>query len=82
MGTAELIGCIRSGPLESRVIGFDRFTEDGFWSTEIGTTLGVKIVLVGIILVISGVHDFILGPQLVAAMQLAPRGQQPPVSVV
>ena len=71
-----------AGALESRGIGFDRFTEDGFWSTEIGTTLGVKIVMVGIILVISGVHDFILGPRLVAAMQLVPRGQQPPVSVV
>jgi putative copper resistance protein D len=71
-----------AGALESRGIGFDRFMEDGFWSAEIGTTLGVKIVLVGIILVISGVNDFILGPRLVAAMQLVPRGQQSPVSVI
>jgi putative copper resistance protein D len=71
-----------AGALESRGIGFDRFTEDGFWSMEIGTALGVKIVLVGILLVVSGVHDFILGPRLAAVMQLVPRGQQPPVSVV
>jgi len=68
--------------LESRGIGVDRFTEDGFWSTEIGTALGVKIVLVGILLVISGIHDFILGPRLAEAMQQIPRGQQPPDSLV
>lgn len=68
--------------LESRGIGFDRFTEDGFWSTEIGTALGLKIVLVGTLLVMSGVHDFILGPRLAAAMQLVPRGEQPPAELV
>ncbi|MBT4126896.1 MAG: hypothetical protein HOJ22_01520 [Chloroflexi bacterium] len=68
--------------LESRGIGFDRFTEDGFWSTEIGTALGVKIVLVGILLVMSGVHDFILGPRLAEAMQLIPRGERPPAALV
>lgn len=68
--------------LESRGLGFDRFTEDGFWSTEIGTALGLKIVPVGILLVMSGVHDFILGPRLAQAMQLVPRGEQPPASIV
>ena len=68
--------------LETRGLGFDRFTEDGFWSTEIGTALGLKIVLVGILLVMSGVHDFILGPRLAQAMQLVPRGEQPPASIV
>lgn len=68
--------------LESRGIGFDRFTEDGFWSTEIGTALLVKIILVGILLVISGYHDFILGPRLAEAMQQIPHGEQPPASLI
>ncbi len=68
--------------LESRGIGFDRFTEDGFWSTEIGTALGVKIVLVGVLLVMSGIHDFVLGPRVSDLMQQVPRGEQPPTSTV
>jgi uncharacterized membrane protein YidH (DUF202 family) len=68
--------------LDSRGIGFDRFTEDGFWSTEIGTALGVKIVLVGILLVLSGIHDFVLGPRVSDLMQQVPRGEQPPASTV
>ncbi len=68
--------------LESRGIGFDRFTEDGFWSTELGVALLVKIVLVGVLLVISGVHDFILGPRLSDLMQQVPRGEQPPATTL
>jgi copper resistance protein D len=68
--------------LDGRGIGFDRFNEDGFWSTEIGTVLLVKFVLVGVLLVMSGVHDFILGPRLAELMQLVPRGEQPPASTV
>ena len=63
--------------LETRGLGIDRFTEDGFWSTEIGTALGIKIVLVGILLVLSGLHDFILGPRVTAMIADVPRGQQP-----
>jgi hypothetical protein len=48
--------------LKTRGLGIDRFTEDGFWSTDIGTALGIKIILVGVLLVLSGLHDFILGP--------------------
>ncbi len=55
--------------LEGRGIGLGRFAEDGFWSSEIGTALLVKIVLVGILLVMSGVHDFVLGPRLSDLMQ-------------
>ncbi|HIK89897.1 MAG TPA: hypothetical protein EYG09_09660 [Dehalococcoidia bacterium] len=68
--------------LEGRGIGFDRFTEDGFWSTEVGTVLLVKFVLVGLLLVISGDHDFILGPKIAELMRLVPRGERPPASTV
>ncbi len=68
--------------LDYRGIGIDRFTEDGFWSTKIGTALGVKIVLVGILLILSGIHDFVLGPRVTDLMQQVPRGEQPPESTV
>lgn len=68
--------------LEGRGIGFDRFSEDGFWSTEIGTVLLFKFVLVGVLLVMSGIHDFILGPRLAEAMSQVPRGERPPASIV
>ena len=68
--------------LDGRGIGFDRFTEGGFWSTEIGTALLIKFVLVGVLLVISGFHDFVLGPRLTELIQQVPRGEQPPPSTV
>ncbi len=68
--------------LEGRGIGFDRFTENDFWSTEIGTALLIKFVLVGVLLVISGFHDFVLGPRLAELMQQVGRGEQPPPSTV
>ncbi len=68
--------------LEGRGIGFGRFNEDGFWSTEIGAVLLFKFVLVGVLLVMSGIHDSILGPRLAEAMSLMPRGERPPASIV
>lgn len=67
--------------LEGRGIGFDRFSEDGFWSTEIGAVLLFKFALVGVLLVMSGIHDFVLGPRLAEAMSLVPRGEHPPASI-
>lgn len=68
--------------LEGRGIGFDRFSDDGFWSTEIGTALLIKFLLVGVLLVISGFHDFVLGPRVSELMQQVKRGEQPPSSTV
>jgi uncharacterized membrane protein len=68
--------------LYGRGIGFDRFGEDGFWSTEIGVVLLVKLVLVGLMLVISGYHDFAFGPKISELMRLVPRGERPPDSTV
>ncbi len=44
-----------------------------FWSTSMGRALGTKLVLVAIMLVISAIHDFILGP---AAGRAAPGSDQ------
>jgi putative copper resistance protein D len=68
--------------LDGRGIGFDRFGEDGFWSTETGAVLLFKFVLVGLMLVISGYHDFILGPKIAELMRLVPQGERPPVSTM
>ncbi|MBP39676.1 MAG: DUF4149 domain-containing protein [Dehalococcoidia bacterium] len=68
--------------LDGRGIGYERLAEDGFWSTELGTVLLAKIVLVVILLVMSGFHDFVLGPRIAEAMQQVPRGERPPASVV
>ncbi len=68
--------------LEGRGIGFDRFNDEGFWSTEIGTALLVKFVLVGVLLVMSGFHDFVLGPRVSDLIQQVGRGQPPPPSTV
>ena len=42
----------------------------------------IKFVLVGVLLVISGFHDFVLGPRVSALMQQVKRGEQPPPSTV
>ena len=68
--------------LEGRGIGFDRFAEEGFWSTETGTALLVKLVLVGLLLAISGFHDFVLGPRVSELIRQVPRGEQPPPATV
>ncbi len=34
----------------------------GFWSSSYGTVLAWKLVLVGVILILSAGHDFVLGP--------------------
>lgn len=68
--------------LEGRGIGFDRFAEEGFWSTETGKALLVKLVLVGLLLAISGFHDFVLGPRVSELIRQAPRGEQPPPATV
>lgn len=34
-----------------------------FWSSGYGTTLKIKLILFGLVLIISGIHDFWLGPK-------------------
>lgn len=44
------------------LLRWDLFTEAHFWATPYGTALGWKLVAVGTMLVVSFIHDFILGP--------------------
>jgi uncharacterized membrane protein len=43
-----------------------------FWRVGFGRTLGIKLLLVGITLAISGLHDFLVGPRAVAVMRKNP----------
>ena len=43
-----------------------------FWQSSWGTTLGWKLVLVTIVLAISGVHDFYLGPRTMHVLENDP----------
>lgn len=43
-----------------------------FWATPFGQTLGIKLVLVGIVLAISGIHDFYVGPRATQLLRQDP----------
>lgn len=43
-----------------------------FWTTAWGAALGWKLLLVGLTLLVSAVHDFYFGPKAIRLMQAAP----------
>lgn len=51
------------------VLSADILGRSDFWATPFGHTLGWKLTAVGAMLVVSGLHDFVLGP---AASRHAP----------
>lgn len=46
------------GLLSTRVLG-----DPDFWSTGTGTALGIKLGAVAVMLLLSALHDFVLGPR-------------------
>lgn len=44
----------------------------GFWSGNFGTKLFIKIHLFGIVLILSGIHDFYAGPKAADLMEKRP----------
>ncbi|HJN42556.1 MAG: CopD family protein [Vicinamibacterales bacterium] len=48
-------------------MSLDFLATRGFWSSSYGTVLAWKLVMVGVILVLSAGHDFALGPLLAKA---------------
>lgn len=63
--------------LENRGIGFSRFDERDFWDSDIGRVLAIKAVLVGVLLILSAVHDFVLGPRVANLLQSTGPGSPP-----
>lgn len=51
--------------------GFDNHTllSATFWQSEYGARLLIKLILFGIVLILSAVHDFWLGPKAATLMQ-------------
>lgn len=49
--------------LWTRGYTIDYLLTDEFWETSFGTTLGIKLTLFSLVLIISGLHDFWLGPK-------------------
>ena len=58
--------------LAVRGMGVDELRHAVFWQGSFGTTLGIKLVLVFVILWISAFHDFVLGPRAAAAWEVNP----------
>ena len=65
------------GLLERRDLLFDDVTSSAFWSTELGTVLAIKVFLVVVVLVLSAVHDFVLGPRLASVLESIEPGARP-----
>ncbi len=50
-----------------RGYGWRAFTTLGFWQSQFGTILGIKLLLVTVILGLAAWHDFRIGPKATAA---------------
>lgn len=63
--------------LSYRGVGWSHLTSSDFWNTDFGSRLAIKGVLVGAMLVLSALHDFVLGP---GAAARPTEGNQRPAS--
>lgn len=68
--------------MEGRDIGFSRWDDPGFFATETGRTLLIKMALVLVLLALSAIHDYVLGPRVTALMDAAAPGQPPGMQAV
>ncbi len=59
IGLLVVTGVINLG---YRGVGWAELSSGGFWDTTFGSRLAIKGVLVGAMLVLSALHDFVLGP--------------------
>lgn len=64
VGWAALAVLVATGVLNLHFSGaLARMGDAGFWDTRYGHTLGWKLAAVAVMLVVSAVHDFVLGPR-------------------
>ncbi len=47
-------------------VGPDDLAQSSFWSTQFGSRLAFKAILITLMLILSAVHDFVLGPRSTA----------------
>lgn len=54
--------------LWARGFSFGYLTSNSFWQSEFGSTLAIKLVLFSMVILMSGLHDFWLGPKAITLM--------------
>lgn len=62
--------------LWARGFTIDFLMSSTFWESSFGTTLGIKLALFAIALMISGIHDFWLGPKAAELMDVQPESKK------
>jgi len=55
-----------------RGVGWEDLRNDLFWRSFFGQALGIKLLLVALILLLSALHDFVIGPRAMALWQANP----------
>lgn len=55
-----------------RGVRFDDLFSKSFWSSDFGSVLAVKLVLVAAILILSALHDFVIGPRATRLLRECP----------
>jgi len=78
IGWICLILLIISGLLNLNFRGIDwnELIRSQFWKGYFGFTLGIKLMLVAFILILSALHDFIIGPKAIRLWQENPQSLQ------
>lgn len=64
------------GNLVLRGIPVATLSDPVFWGTGFGRTLAIKLGLVALILVIGGLHDFVMGPRATAVILADPASER------
>lgn len=78
VGWGALLVLILTGVanLGFRGISWSHLSQPGFWRSAFGHVLGMKLVLVGVTLALSLLHDLAVGPRATEAWQSGPAGVQ------
>lgn len=56
-----------------RGVRLDPLLDPGWWTSPLGIAVALKLVAFSLVLVVSAVHDFVLGPKATEVMRTAPR---------
>jgi uncharacterized membrane protein len=62
--------------LYARGIRWDLATTTGFWKTPFGSVLALKLSIVAVLLAMSVVHDFFVGPRATDALARDPQSEE------
>ncbi|HEU4618328.1 MAG TPA: DUF4149 domain-containing protein [Gammaproteobacteria bacterium] len=78
LGWACLLILVATGAVNLGRWGVDwpRFTSAALWSTAWGRILALKLGLVVVVLALSAMHDFVVGPRARARMRQAPGSRE------